>query len=164
MVSETVPTKYNNWLLANVLVTSHYEYMSLVCVHGTSNARYMPRHSRWTANALHCHYCLFNQPPHILATTATWVLPYLDNNSFQAIFISVLQHSYNTQIVHTEQMTSCQLIDYMQLRVNLPSDPMTKWWRSGPDDIRGTRQFFSRLPRAVTILMWTTYSHHGIRC
>ena len=35
---------------------------------------------------------------------------------------------------------------------------MIMWCKSGPEDIRGTKQFFSNVPRGVTIFMCTTWN------
>lgn len=63
-------------------------------------------------------------------------------------------YSFITTQAHT--CTTCSCVVKSNEEGDKPSEPMMKWWMSGPVDMRGPTQLFSITPRGVTIFMWTT--------
>jgi len=69
-----------------------------------------------------------------------------------------LQTRVNTQSHTRAYVPTCRGVLKLHEKGSKPSEPMMKWWMSGPVDMRGPWQLFSMTPRGVTIFMWTTCS------
>lgn len=94
-----------------------------------------------------CVTSILKKKPHFIIPTHTE-----KNNACRTPSIDTLEAIALEMLKSASHYRSWIKCSYMKL----PSDPIIKWWISGPVDMRGTWQFFSTIPLGVTIFIWIT--------
>lgn len=80
--------------------------------------------------------------------------------SWSSCFITKLcRKAHKPRAAYEVHARPCSDILKSHEKGSKPSEPMMKWWMSGPVDMRGPWQLFSITPCGVTIFTCTTYEN-----